>query len=514
METLPLLPQKGGHEMLEASLQGLIQVFMWPNFGFMLLGATIGMAIGFLPGLGGNFMLAMMIPFVFGMDPYAAFALLLGGHAVVHTGGSIAALLFNTPGTGPNAATCFDGYPMVKRGEAGRALGAAMTASAVGGVIGGIVLLFLIPVVRPMIMAFGPPEFFMMVMVGVAALAFLGGKSPLKGLAVGCFGLLLSMVGQDPSSGIVRYGFGSLYLWDGVQQVLVVIGVFAFSEMLLLSQKGGSIAGEQIAKVDGGALTGIKDVVIKHWWLNLRCSVLGAVIGVVPGLGGEAASFLTYAHAVQTSKKPEEFGKGSIEGVIAPESANNSKEGGSLLPTVVFGIPGSSGMAILLGAFLILGLTPGPRMITDHLTLVFNMGWIIAVGNVFGAVLGLLMVKQMVKLTYLRNSIIVPLVLSFAILGAYGTHNSMGDVLVVLIFGIFGYFLKKYGFPLAPMIMGLVLGEMAEINLNMSWDLYGIFFLTRPLTIVLTLCVILTVAYPMIKQRQRAKKGGATNVKA
>lgn len=499
--------------MLEASLQGLIQVFMWPNIGFMLLGATIGMIIGFLPGLGGNFMLAMMIPFVFGMDPYAAFALLLGGHAVVHTGGSISALLFNTPGTGPNAATCFDGYPIVKRGEAGRALGIAMAGSAFGGVFGSIVLLFLIPVVRPMIMAFGPPEFFMMVMVGVAALAFLGGKSPVKGLAVGCLGLLLSMVGQDPSSGIVRYGFGTLYLWDGVQQVLVVIGIFALSEMLVLSQKGGSIAGEQVAKVEGGALTGVKDI-LKHWWLNLRCAVIGAVIGIVPGLGGEAASFLAYAHAAQTSKKPEEFGKGSIEGLIAPESAHNSKEGGSLLPTVIFGIPGSSGMAILLGAFLILGLIPGPKMISEHLPLVFNMGWIIAFANVFGAVLGLLLAKQMVKLTHLRNSIIVPLVLSFAVLGAYGTHNSLGDILVVLIFGIFGYFLKKYGFPLAPLIMGLVLGEMAEINLNMSWDLYGIFFLTRPLTVVLTLCVILTVAYPMIKQRRRQKKEGVTNAQA
>lgn len=498
--------------MFEASMQGLLQVFMWPNIGFMLLGALIGMFIGFLPGLGGNFMLAMMIPFVFGMDPYAAFALLLGGHAVVHTGGAISAILFNTPGTGPNAATCFDGFPIVKRGEAGRALGIAMAGSAFGGLFGSVILIFLIPVVKPLIMAFGPPEFFMMVMVGVAALAFLGGKSPIKGLAVGCLGLLLSMVGEDPSSGIVRYGFGTLYLWEGVQQVLVVIGIFAFAEMLSMSQHGGTIAGDTVAQVEDSVMTGVKDI-LKHWWLNLRCSVIGAVIGIVPGLGGEAASFLAYAHAAQTSKHPEEFGKGSIEGLIAPESAHNSKEGGALLPTVIFGIPGSSGMAILLGAFLILGLIPGPKMISEHLPLVFNMGWTIAFANVFGAALGLLLAKQMVKLTHLRNSIIVPLVLAFAVLGAYGTHNSMGDVMVVLIFGVFGYFLKKYGFPQAPLIMGLVLGQMAETNLNMSWDLYGIYFLTRPLTLVLMACVVLTVAYPMIKQHLRSK-GGTSHAQA
>ena len=496
--------------MFQASLQGLAHVFMWPNVGFMLLGATIGMVVGFIPGLGGNFMLAMMIPFVFGMNEYQAFALLLGGHAVVHTGGSISALLFNTPGTGPNAATCFDGYPLVKKGQTGRAMGIAMAASAFGGVFGSIVLIFLIPVVKPMIMAFGPPEFFMMVMVGVAALAFLGGSSPVKGLAIGCLGLLMSMVGQDPSTGVVRYGFGSLYLWDGINQVLVVIGIFAVSEMMELAQKGGSIAEGTGAKVEGGVMTGIKDV-FKHWWLNLRCSVIGAVIGIIPGLGGEAASFLAYGHAVQTAKNPEAYGTGEIRGLIAPESAHNSKEGGALLPTVIFGVPGSSGMAILLGAFLILGLTPGPKMISEHLPLVFNMGWTIAVANVYGAALGLVLANQMAKLTRLRSSIIVPLVLMFAVLGAYGTHNSMGDIVVVFLFGIVGYFLKKFGYPKAPLIMGLVLGRMAEVNLNMSWDLYGIGFLTRPITLILLIFVLFTVAFPLIKKQWQQRKGGATH---
>jgi len=494
--------------MLEASIHGLLQVFAWPNLGFMLLGATIGMIIGFIPGLGGNFMLAMMIPFVFGMDPYAAFALLLGGHAVVHTGGAISALLFNTPGTGPNAATCFDGFPLVKQGQAGRALGIAMAGSAFGGVFGSIVMIFLIPVVRPIVMAFGPPEFFMMVMVGIACIAFLGGKSPVKGLIVGALGLLLSMVGQDPSTGVVRYGFGQLYLWDGINQVLVVIGIFAVSEMIELAQKGGSIAGQAVDRVKGGVVTGILDV-FRHWWLNLRCAVIGAVIGIVPGLGGEAASFLAYAHAVQSSKTPQKFGTGMIEGLIAPESAHNSKEGGALIPTVAFGVPGSSGMAILLGAFLILGLAPGPKMLVEHLPLVFNMAWTIAIANVFGAALGLALANQMAKLTYLRGSIIVPLVLMCGVLGGYGTHGSMGDVLVVFIFGVIGYFLKKYDYPKAPLILGLVLGRMAEINLNMAWDLYGPAFLLRPITLVLFIILLVTIGYPVVKGLAARRKEGA-----
>ena len=499
--------------MFEASMQGLLQVFVWPNVGFMLLGATIGMIVGFIPGLGGNFMLAMMVPFVFGMDSYAAFALLLGGHAVVHTGGAISAILFNTPGTGPNAATCFDGFPMVKRGETGRALGIAMFASALGGIFGSIVMIFIIPVVRPLIMAFGPPEFFMMVMVGVAALAFLGGKSPSKGLVVGALGLLMSMVGQDPSTGVVRFGFGALYLWEGINQVLVVIGIFAVSEMITLSQKKGSISEDNGARVEGGVMQGIRDV-NKHWWLNLRCSIIGAVIGIVPGLGGEAASFLAYGHAVQSSKTPEKFGTGMIEGLIAPESAHNSKEGGALIPTVVFGIPGSSGMAILLGAFLILGLTPGPKMLAENLPLVFNMAWVIAIANVFGAALGLLLANQMAKLTYLRSSLIVPLILMFAVIGAYGIHNSMGDLAVVFVFGVFGYFLKKYGYPQAPLIMGLVLGKMAEVNLNMSWDLYGIRFLFRPITMILLIVVLLTVCLPLIKKYLARRKEANSNANA
>lgn len=500
--------------MLEASLEGLIKVFVWPNFSLMIMSAIIGMIIGFIPGIGGNFMLAILIPFVFGMDPFAAIALLLGGHAVTHTGGAITSILFNTPGNGPNAATCFDGFPMAKKGEAGRALGIAMTASSLGGIFGAIVMLALIPVVRPIVMAFGPPEFFMMVMVGIAAIAFLGGKSPAKGMAMGALGLLLSMVGQDPSTGVVRFGFGSLYLWDGINQIVVVIGIFAVGEMINMARQGGSIADQMTdVKVTGGVMTGVFDV-FRNWWLMLRCSVIGVIIGMVPGLGGEAAGFFAYGHAVQTSKTPDKFGTGMIEGLVAPESAHNSKEGGALIPTIAFGVPGSSGMAILLGAFLVLGITPGPKMLTEHLGLVFNMAWTVAVANIFGAVLGLATARHMAKLTYIRNSIIVPLVLLFGVLGGYEAHNNIMDVVVVMVFGVMGYYMSKHSYPKAPLILGLVLGRLAEVNLNMAYDLYGLGFLFRPITFVLFLIFLFTIFAPLVKSIIAMRKGGAANAGA
>lgn len=495
-------------------MQGLLNVFVWPNFGLMALSAIIGMIIGFIPGIGGNFMLAIMIPFVFGMEPFAAIALLLGGHAVTHTGGAITSILFNTPGNGPNAATCFDGFPLAKKGEAGRALGIAMTASSLGGIFGAIVMLLLIPVVRPIVMAFGPPEFFMMVMVGIACIAFLGGKTPAKGLAMGALGLLLSMVGQDPSTGVVRYGFGTLYLWDGVSQILVVIGIFAVGEMIHLAQQGGSIADQMSeVKVTGGVMTGVIDV-FKNWWLMVRCSSIGVLVGMIPGLGGEAAGFFAYGHAVQTSKNPEKFGTGAIEGLVAPESAHNSKEGGSLIPTIAFGVPGSSGMAILLGAFLVLGIAPGPKMLSEHLDLVFNMAWTVAVANIFGAALGLATARHMAKLTCIRNSIIVPLVLLFGVLGGYEAHNSITDILVVMVFGVMGYYMSKYGYPKAPLILGLVLGRLAEINLNMAYDLYGLAFLLRPITLVLFIIFLATILSPLIKSVLALRKGGSADAGA
>ncbi|HBW34160.1 MAG TPA: tricarboxylic transporter [Desulfosporosinus sp.] len=502
---------QGGIALLEAALQGLTSVFQITTLIYMLIGVCFGVFIGFIPGLGGNFVLSILIPFVIKMAPEQALAFLLGAHAVVATGGSISAILFNTPGSGPNAATIFDGFPLTQQGKAGQAIGLALTSSALGGIFGALVLVATLPVLRQVVLAFGPPEFFMLAMLGIAFIAVLGGSSLGKALLVGGMGLLLSFVGLDPSTGIVRFGLGTLYLWDGVHLVPVVIGLFAIAEMFELGVKKGALVQGEVKQVKGDVLEGVK-LAFKNWFLVLRCSVIGSLVGIIPGLGGDVACFMAYGHAAQTSKHKELFGKGAIEGVIAPESANNAKEGGSLVPTLGFGIPGSSAMAILLGVFMIIGIQPGPQMLTQELDIVFLMVWTIVIANIIGAVIGLFAANTLAKLTFLRGSILVPIIFVLAILGAYTTNSTFGDVILVAVFGLLGYGMKVFGYPRAVLIIGLVLGSIAEKNLHLSLKLYHESFILRPITLLLLLAIILTIGTPIIKNF--LKKRGESDVSA
>ncbi len=482
--------------MLEAAWSGLLHTMNPQTLGIMLLGIPIGLVIGAIPGLGGNLGLALLIPFTFGMNPYDGFALLLGMHAVVQTGGPIPSILFNAPGTGPCAATCLDGFPMAQQGKAGRAIGAALVASAVGGVIGALGMALLVPVMREVVLAFSPAEFFMMAVLGITFISLVSGDSMLKGLIVGALGLLLSFVGSDTQTGVMRYTFGQLALFDGVSIVPVVVGLFAGSEAIALMVKRGSIVESSGVTVGQDVMEGVKDV-FRYWWLTLRCSIIGYIIGVIPGLGGEVSSWVSYGHAVQSSKDPKSFGHGNIEGVIAPESANNSKEGGALIPTVAFGVPGSSGMAILLGAFLILGLQPGPAMLKEHLDVVWAMVWILVIANILGAIGFLIVTPYFSKLTQLRTSMIVPFILVFVMVGSYLTEGRFENFVITLIMSLVGFWLKKFDYPRAPLILGLVLGEIAETNLHISLRLWGPAFLTRPITMVLLAITLLSVLYPV-----------------
>ncbi|HHW02314.1 MAG TPA: tripartite tricarboxylate transporter permease [Thermoanaerobacterales bacterium] len=493
--------------MLEAMVHGLLNVFIWPAPIYMLAGILLGLFFGAVPGLGGNFTLSVLIPFIFGMEPRLALSFLLGAHAPVATGGSITAVLLNTPGSGMNAATVLDGFPLTQKGQAGRALGNSLMASAVGGVFGALILGLSLPVMKQIVLAFGPPEFFMMALLGVAFIAVVGGGSLFKSLIAGCLGLLISLIGYDPITGIVRFNFGTMYLYDGIDLVPVVIGLFALAEMIELGVKGGSIQGETI-EAKGGVIEGIKDV-FRHWWLTLRCSAIGTVIGMIPGLGGDVACFLAYGHAVQTSKHPEKFGTGIVEGVIAPESANNAKEGGALIPTVGFGIPGSSGMAILLGAFLIIGIIPGPEMLTTKLDLTFTMVWIVALANIIGTGIALIFANKLVKIAQIRGALLIPMVSVIGLVGAYAVDGKFGDVIAAVIFGIIGYQMKKYNFSRAVLIIGLVLGNIAERNLQLSLMLYKGAFLFRPITFILLVVTIVTIIMPFIKTG-KTQKGGVT----
>ncbi len=491
--------------MFEAMYNGLLMTMSWQVVGVLLITIPIGLILGILPGVGGKVGLAILIPFCFGMSPEVAMAFLLGMHAVVHTGSPVPAILFNTP-DGPAAATCIDGYPMAQKGEAGRALGAALASSGFGGVVGAVLMALTIPVVRPLVLAFGPPEFFMMTLVGITFISLMSGGSLMKGLIGGGIGMTIAFVGMDPQTGVVRFAFNQLYLFDGINIVNVSIGIFAIPEVISMIKEGGSIAHTQADEVKGaGVWQGIKDTFI-HWNLTLRCSVIGSIIGMIPGLGGEAASFICYGHAVQTSKTPERFGKGAVEGVLAPESANNSKEGGGLIPTVAFGVPSSGAMAILLGAFMIVGLVPGQEMLTKHLDIVFSMVWVLAFANIIGVLLCLVFVTPLAKITFIKVSVIVPFILVFAFLGSFLATNNFGDIIVTCLLGAVGYGMKEFHFPRAPFVLGAVLGDLTENYLHLSMNLFGLKFLLRPLTLMLLTLIVLTIFFQLRRMRRLEKQ--------
>ena len=485
---------------------GLIGATSWPAFGLMLMTIPIGLIIGIIPGMGGNMGLALLIPFTFGMQPIPGFAFLMGMHAVVHTGGSIPAILFDTPGTGPNAATCIEGFPMAQKGEAGRALGAALTSSAIGGVLGAIFMAMVIPVLRPLVLSFGPPEFFMLAMMGLAFISLMSGDSILKGLMAGGMGLVISFVGMDPQTGVVRFSFGMLHLMDGINIVTIVVGLFAVAEVIDMGIKGGAIAHTKSTAIQGtGVMQGIKDC-LTNWWLVLRCSVIGNIIGIIPGLGGDAAAFICYGHALQTTKRKSEYGKGCVEGVIATDAAHNSKEGGALIPTLAFGVPGSSGMAILLGAFMILGVSPGKEMFTEHLDLVFSMVWVLVFANIIAVAICLPLAGTMAKITFLRTSVMIPFILVCGLLGSYLTTSKIGDILITVTFGIIGYGMKKFDYARGPLILGIVLGKIAENALHVSLNLYGMLFVFRPIAFIILLITLGTVFFPVYQEHARKSK--------
>jgi putative tricarboxylic transport membrane protein len=498
--------------MLDVVISGLLSVLAWPALGYMLLAIPIGLMFGMIPGLGGPTSLALMIPFTFGMDPVSGFAFLLGMHSVVHTSGSIPAILFDTPGTGPNAATCIDGFPMARKGQAGRALGAALFSSMAGGVIGAICLGLVIPIVRPLVLSFGPAEFFMLSALGLTFIALMSGDSILKGLMSGGMGLVISYVGMDPQTGAIRFCYGSLYLYEGIHLVVVVVGLFAMATVIEMAVEGKeSIASEQPTAVQqkgGGVMAGIKDS-ITRWTLLVRYSLLGAVIGMCPGLGGDVAAFFTYGHAVQTSKHKELFGTGHVDGVIAADSAHNAKEGGNLVPTLAFGIPGGAAMAILLGAFVILGVVPGVEMFTKHLSLVYSMIWVLVLANVIAVIICLPFAVKLARVTFVRTSLIIPFIVVSAGMGAFLTTRNLGNLVVMLLAGLLGYAMKVCKYPRAPLLLGIVLGRISERNLMLSLDLYGPKFIFRPIALVLLLIMIVTIFYPIVSKRLRKPKVSA-----
>jgi putative tricarboxylic transport membrane protein len=492
--------------VLEGLADAVLTVLSWPNLLFVVGGVLAGVLIGILPGLGGAVVLALLIPLTFGLEEESAVILLIAANGVITYGGMITSVLLNTPGTPENAATTQDGYPMARQGRAAEAIGAGATSATLGGILGLLVLVLLVPVAREFILVFSYPEFFMMAVFALTVIAVVTQGQVYKGLIAAGVGFMLAFIGLDPVAGNPRFTFGQLYLWDGLNIVPVLIGLFAGAEMLSLYGQGTPVlerSGRAAAAVSTFA-HGVRQA-LRHWTLVGRGGLIGVLIGIVPGVGGVVASFLAYGQAVQTSRTPERFGKGAVEGVIAAEAANDAKDGGSLLPTVAFGIPGSVAMAMLLGALILHGVPAGPTLMLEEADLVYVM-----IVTLLGAkLLALLLVRvvgtRATVITRVRPTLLTPVIVVTALTGAYALNRELLDVAVVLVASAVGFAMRRYGFSRIALVIALILGGLVEGSYHQTLAAFGGVsgFATRPISATLAVLSVAVLVVPPVLQRRR-----------
>ena len=477
--------------MLDAALIALSQLASPETMLALIAGVVVGLAVGILPGLGGTAGLALLLPFVLGMDPASALAMMIGLTAVTTTSDTFPSVLMGIPGTSGSQATVMDGFPMAKRGEGTRALSAAFISSLFGGILGAFVLSFAVFAAKPIILSIGFGEQFMLVVLALSMVGILTGVNIWKGLASCALGLMLGALGAAPLSGVQRATFGTDYLLDPLPLVIVGLAMFATPEIIDLLRRQSTIS--ESGKLGRGWLKGVRDW-IGNWWLSFRCAVLGCIIGALPGLGGSVVDWIAYGHAVQTTKNREKYGSGDVRGVIAPESANNAKEGGALVPTILLGIPGSGSMAILLGGLIIVGIDPGVAMVTDHLDLVYLIIWSIAVANVFGAGLAFLLSPQIARLTTVRYVLLAPFMFGIVFFAAFQATRGWGDLIALFLLSVLGVYMKRFGWSRPALLIGFVLSDQVESSVYQTVALYGASFLERPIVIALLLLTLLSVA--------------------
>ncbi|TVQ33507.1 MAG: hypothetical protein EA356_12170 [Geminicoccaceae bacterium] len=490
--------------MLEALINGLF--ILLDPFRLMMLctGVVIGIVVGILPGLGGLMGMALVLPFIFGMDPFAGIALLIGIAAAVPSADTFPSVLMGIPGSSGSQATIMDGYPLARKGEAARALGAAFSASLIGGLIGALALTALVPFARPIVLAFGTPELLMLTLLGLSMVGVLSGNRPLAGILAAAMGLLLGTVGGAPVAPEYRFTFGELYLYDGFSLVVLALGLFALPEIVDLLARGGAIA-ERAPGLGAGWMQGVRDT-LRHKYLVVRHSLIGIFIGFLPGMGSSVIDWLNYGYVVQTSRDRSQFGKGDIRGVIAPESANNAREGGVLMPTLLFGVPGSSAMALFLGALLIFGIQPGPALLRDQLDLVFVIIWSLALANVIGTGLCLLLSRPIATLTFVPFHYIAPVVIVIVMMGAYQETRHWGDLIALFGFGLLGWVMKRVGMPRPPLLIGFILSGLTERYLWMSYNLYDWDWLFRPMVMAIAALIVVLVASGILLKRRHQRE--------
>jgi len=492
--------------MLEMAISALGIIFDWSRIGFLLLGVVLGLLFGVIPGIGGLVGLSLLLPFTFALDPFAGLAMLIGLGAVTATSDSIPAILFGVPGTSGAAATVMDGHPMARNGEASKAFGAAFTASMLGGLFGAFILGVSIPFLRPLMLSIATPELLAMIIFGLTLVATLGGKNALKGIAAACLGLFIATIGEEEQMGVWRWTFDSLYLWEGIPIVPIALGLFALPELADLAIRRQSVTTNVSVAKKSTQFQGAIEV-LKRPFLTFRCSAIGCIIGAIPGLGSAVVDWIAYGHALRTEKGASKtFGTGDVRGVIATETANNSKEGGSLVTTIAFGVPGSASMALLLGAFVVYGIVPGPQMLSRNLDITYSLVWSIVIANIVGAALCFLFVKQLAKVALIRPGILVPLILAITFIGAYQARTSWMDIYVLISAGVLGFTMKRLGWARPPLLLGFVLGGIFERYMFLSVNIYGLSWLTRPVVMVILALAVYGLMTPIYKRWREARR--------
>lgn len=476
--------------MFDVALSALGQVMSGGHLAFLVLGVCVGLIVGILPGLGGIAGMSILLPFLYGMDPTSALGMLIGMVAVIPTGDTFTSVMMGIPGSSASQATVLDGFPMAKRGEAARALSAAFTSSLLGGVIGALVLSFAIVIARPLVLSFSSAELFMLTLFGLSMVAVLSGRSLTKGIAAAGIGLVIGSIGTAPATGEARMTFGIDYLYDGVPLVVVAMGLFAIPEVIDLLKRGTAIS--ETTALGGGWGKGMRDV-LRHPWLVARCASMGCMIGALPGLGGAVVDWIAYSHVVQTSRDKSQFGKGDVRGVIAPESANNACQGGALIPTLLFGVPGSGSMAVFLGGMVLLGIQPGVTMVETRLDLTYTIIWSLALANVVGAGLCVLMARPVARLTQLPFVYLAPFMVMIAMFAAFQASRSMADLVALIVMGAMGIFMRRFGWPRPALLIGFVLAPGAENYLYQAVQFYDWGWVARPGVIIISLITVVSV---------------------
>ena len=451
---------------LPALGEALALIFQPEQLMFLALGVLLGLSVGVFPGLGGIAGLSLVLPFMFGMDPVSGLALMVGLIAVVPTSDTFASVLLGIPGSTASQATVLDGFPLAKKGEAARALSAAFASSLFGGLLGAVVLTFFILVARPLILAFGLPEMLMITILGLSMVAILSGRIPLKGVVAAGFGLMIGTIGEAAAGGSMRMATYDIpYLIDGLSLVIVGLGIFAVPEIVALLRQDRAIS--KSGGLGKGWLDGVRDW-WRNLWLSIRCSGIGVLVGVIPGLGGSVVDWIAYGFTVQSAKDKSRFGQGDIRGVVGPESSNNAKEGGGLVPTLIFGIPGSGSMAVFLGGIALLGYEPGPHMVRNNLDITYTIVWSLAFANVIGAGLCILLSNQIARMTTIRFTLVAPFLFMVIAFAAFQSRQSLGDLAALMAVGMIGIFLRRFEFSRPAFLIGFVLSAQAESFANMA----------------------------------------------